>query len=48
MITMNRFEHRNMERKPMALLKEHEWSFESVHLFRARLKRENCVFDIVS
>ena len=48
MITMNRFEHRNMERKPMALLKEREWSFTSVRLFKARSKRGNCVFDIVS
>lgn len=48
MITMNRLGHRNMERKPMALLKEREWSFTFVRLFKARSKRGNCVFDIVS
>lgn len=47
MTTMNRFDRLYSERKPLAPLKKHEWSFISIRLFKVWHKRENCVLDIV-
>lgn len=44
---MYRFDQLYSECKPLALLKDHEWSFDYMRSFKARHKRENCVFDIV-
>lgn len=43
MTTMNRFDQLHSECKPFAPLKDREWSFDFVHSFKARTKRENCV-----
>lgn len=45
MTTMYRFNQLHSERKSLALLKGREWSFDLMHSFKARHKRENCVFD---
>ena len=45
MTTMYRFDQLHSERKPLALLKDHEWGFDYMRSFKARHKRENCVFD---
>ena len=45
MTTMYRFDQLHSDRKPLALLKDHEWGFDFIRSFKARHKRENCVFD---
>ena len=45
MTSMYRFDQLHSERKSLALLKDHEWGFDYMRSFKARLKRENCVFD---
>jgi predicted glycosyltransferase involved in capsule biosynthesis len=45
MTTMYRFDQLHSERKSLALLKDHEWGFDYMRSFKARHKRENCVFD---
>ena len=47
MTTMNRFDRLYSERKPLAPLKKHEWSFTFICSFKAWDKRENCFFDMV-
>ena len=45
---MYRFDQLHSERKPLALLKDHEWGFDFIRSFKARHKRENCVLEIVA
>ena len=45
MTTMYRFDQLQRERKPLALLKNHEFGFDFIRSFKALHKRENCVFD---
>ena len=45
MTTMYRFDQLHSERKSLALLKDHEWGVDYMRSFKARHKRENCVFD---
>lgn len=47
MTTMNRFEQLHSERKPLAPLKDSEWSFDFMRSFKGSHKRENCVWDTV-
>lgn len=47
MTTMNRFEQLHSERKPLAPLKDSEWSFDFMRSFKESHKRENCVWDTV-
>lgn len=48
MATMNRLYQLHSERKIAALLKEYEWSFDSMRSFKAKHKRENCVLEIAA
>lgn len=42
---MNRFDLLHSECRPLALLKHSERGFDYVRAFKARHKREHCVFD---
>lgn len=45
MITMNRLDQLHSEPKTSALLKDYEWGFDYMRSFKAKHKRENCVFE---